>query len=109
MVDEVTDASNREQVVICLCRVDKSFEPHKEFIELYKIDETSANTITNALSDILQRMNLPISNCWGQCYDEASNMCGIRQGTATQFLLQEPRALYNHCYGHALNLAVGIL
>lgn len=34
-------------------------------------------------------------------------MSGIRQGTAAQFLLQEPRALYNHCYGHALNLAVG--
>ena len=35
-------------------------------------------------------------------------MSGIRQGTATQFLLQEPHALYNHCYGYAVNLAVTV-
>ena len=31
------DASNREQVVICLRRVDESFEPQEEFIGLYKV------------------------------------------------------------------------
>ena len=94
MADEVTDTSNREQFVICLHRVDNSFR-------------NLSNSITNALSDVLLRMNLSISNCCAQCYDGASNMSGIRQGTATKFLLQEPRALYNHCYGDALNLAVG--
>ena len=73
---------------------------YEEFIGLYKVDETSANIITNVLSDVLQRMDLPVSKCRGQCYDGANNMSGIRQGTAAQFLLQEPRALYNHCYGH---------
>ena len=34
-------------------------------------------------------------------------MSGVRRGVATQFLTEEPRALYNHCYGHALNLAIG--
>lgn len=34
-------------------------------------------------------------------------MSGIRRGVATEFLSEEPRALYNHCYGHALNLAIG--
>ena len=52
-------------------------------------------------------MDLSISNCRGQCYDGASNMSGVRRGVATQFLTEEPRALYNHCYGHALNLAIG--
>ena len=94
MADEVTNTSNREQFVICLHRVDNSFR-------------NLSKSITNALSDVLLRMNLSISNCCAQCYDGASNMSGIRQGTATKFLLQEPRALYNHCYGDALNLAVG--
>ena len=106
ITDEVTDAFNGEQVVICLCRVDNSFEPNKEFIGLYKVDETSVNTITDVLSDVLQRMNLSMSNCHGQYYDGASNISWIRQGTAAQFLLQELHALYNHCYDHALNLAV---
>ena len=34
-------------------------------------------------------------------------MSGIRRGVAAQFLSDEPRSLYSHCYGHALNLAVG--
>ena len=107
IADEVTNASNREQVVICLRTVYKSFDLHEEFINLYKVDETSANTITSALSDVLRRMDLPVSKCCGQCYNVASNMSGIRQGTVAQFLFQDPHALYNHCYGRALNLAVG--
>ena len=33
-------------------------------------------------------------------------MSGIRNGVATQLCKEEPRAVYTHCYGHALNLAV---
>jgi hypothetical protein len=34
-------------------------------------------------------------------------MSGIRNGVASQILAEEQRAIYTHCYGHALNLAVG--
>ena len=34
-------------------------------------------------------------------------MAGARNGVATQILSEEPRAVFTHCYGHALNLAVG--
>ncbi|XP_053395723.1 zinc finger MYM-type protein 1-like [Mercenaria mercenaria] len=40
-------------------------------------------------------------------YDGASNMSGAKKGVATQLSSREPRAVYTHCYGHALNLAVG--
>ena len=33
-------------------------------------------------------------------------MCGSKSGVATRLLLEEKRAVYSHCYGHALNLAV---
>ncbi len=33
-------------------------------------------------------------------------MSGSKSGVATVLLSKEPRALYTHCYGHALNLAV---
>lgn len=46
-----------------------------------------------------------MSSCRGQCYDEAANMAGIRNGVAAQMCAEEPRATYTHCYGHALNLA----
>ena len=43
------------------------------------------------------------ANCRGQCYNGASNMSGARKGVAAQ---EESCALYTHCYGHTINLAV---
>ena len=34
-------------------------------------------------------------------------MSGAKSGVAKQISAKEPRAVYTHCYGHALNLAVG--
>ena len=44
--------------------------------------------------------------CRGQCYNGASAMAGCKTGVSTELLQKEPRALYTHCYGHALNLAL---
>lgn len=33
-------------------------------------------------------------------------MSGAQSGVAKRICDEEPRALYTHCYGHALNLAV---
>ena len=107
MADEVTDASNREQVVVCMRWVNDELQPHEDFLGLYKVDNIQSNTIVGILNDILLRMNLTLSNCRGQCYDGASNMAGSRSGVSTQLSSEEPRAVYTHCYGHALNLAVG--
>ena len=42
----------------------------------------------------------------GSCYDGASIMSGTKNGVAKLICDDEPRAVYTHCYGHALNLAV---
>ena len=34
-------------------------------------------------------------------------MSGLRNGVVTQIQTMEPKAIYTHCYGHALNLAAG--
>ena len=52
-------------------------------------------------------MNVSMSKCRGQCYDGASNMSGAKKGVAKQLMADEPRALFLHCHGHALNLAAG--
>ncbi len=38
--------------------------------------------------------------------DVASTMAGSKAGVAVQIQELEPRAVFTHCYGHALNLAV---
>lgn len=107
MADEVTDAANHEQFVLCLRWVDDDLNPHEEFIGLQSVPNIAADTLVAVIRDVLIRMNLSITNCRGQCYDGASNMVGAKSGVATQIKNYEPRGILTHCYGHALQLAVG--
>lgn len=105
MVDETTDLSNTEQLVLCIRYVDDCLNVHEEPVGLYSLESTTANSIMMTIQDILLRMNLRINNCRGQCYDDASNMSGAKSGVCTRIRELEPRSIYTHCYGHALNLA----
>ena len=69
MIDETTDIANKEQVFVCFRWVDSNLEPHEEFIGLYEVDSTQASTLAATIHDVLQRMNVPITNLRGQCYD----------------------------------------
>ncbi len=74
---------------------------------MHKADTITAIELVTILKDVLLRMNLNITHCHAQCYDGAANMCGARNSVATQISREEPRAIFIHCYGHALNLAAG--
>ena len=104
MVDETTDVSNREQVVMCIRWIDSSLVPHEEFIGLYEVDSTQAAKLVKVILDILLRLGIAVSSIRGQCYDSASAMSGHHSGVAT-LMQEEPRAIYTDCYGHTLNLA----
>ena len=107
MADECTDCSNKEQFTVNIRWVDQQLRDHENFIGLYKVDTIDADSLVFAIRDVLLRMNVNITNCHGQCYDGASNMSGSRKGVAKLINQEESRAIYMHCYGHALNLAVG--
>ena len=107
MADETTDKSNREQVVIVIRHVDENLLVHEEFIGLSMVESLDATTLTGVIKDCLLRMNVALNKCRGQCYDGASNMSGTKSGVAKQISEDERRAVYTHCYGHALNLAAG--
>ena len=99
--------SNKEQVVVCFRWVDSSLESREEFIGVYQVASTAASSLVATIRDVLQRVNVSITKLRGQCYDGASSMSGSRGGVATQLQQEEPRAVYTHCYVHALNLACG--
>ena len=52
-IDETTDASNKEQVVLCCRWVDCSLEAHEDFIGLYERKSTEAS-ISFAISDAIE-------------------------------------------------------
>ena len=105
MIDETTDTSTTEQVVVVFRWVDSSLQVHEDFVGLYETDSISSDSLCALIKDVLLRFNLTLENCRGQCYDGASNMKGRLSGVSTQILREEPSAIYTHCYGHSLNLA----
>ena len=106
MVDEMTDKANEEQVVLVFRWVDNDLVAHEEFVGLYLTDSITSKALVAVIKDTLLRMNLKIEHCRGQCYDGASSMSGAKKGVAKLLSDEEPRAIFTHCYGHALNLAV---
>ena len=111
MADECTDVSNKEQVMICLRWMDENLVDHEEVLGLYNVGTKEADSLFKAILDVLKqslvRAGLPLNQCQGQCYDGASNMSGSKRGVAAQIQAKESCAVVTHCYGHALNLAVG--
>ena len=76
MIDETSNASNVEQVVLVFRWVDNNLAVHEEFIGLYQSNPIDAKSLVAIVRDSLLRMNLKIENCCGQCYDGASSMSG---------------------------------
>ena len=107
MADEVTNASNDEQFVLCLRSVDDDLVPREDLIGLYRVANNCVDILISRIRDSLIRINLSMNNCRGQCYDEPSNMVGGKTGVLTQIKSEEPRAIFTHCYDHSLQSAVG--
>ena len=72
--------------------------------QVYEIPNTEAVTIFKFI-EILKRFNLSFTKVREQCYDMPASMSGSKNGVAVKIRSLEPRAVYTHCYGHALNLA----
>ena len=76
MCDEYTDTSNKEQLSICVRRVDDNLEAHENFLGFCQITKTKTDTIVSTIKDALIRFKLSLTNLRGQTYDGASNMMG---------------------------------
>ena len=75
----------------------KIFEVHEDFVSLYPLCDTKADTIVKVILDTIQGMGLKIKNARGQCYDGASTMTGVKNGVAAKIKLMNEADLYTHC------------
>ena len=58
MADETADVANTEQLVICNKWVDEQLNAHEQFIGLYPIPDTTANTIVSVLKVSIKVLKL---------------------------------------------------
>lgn len=107
IADESRDISNKEQLTCVLRWISRTdLSVHEDFLGMYELEKTDAETITTSLKDILLRCSLTIDDCRWQTYDGAANMAGGRSGVAARISSENPHALYIHCGNHSLDLAL---
>ena len=102
MADESTDVSNEEKVVIGILWIDDNLIAHEDFVSLKPV----AKCTSKMIKETINQMRLKVSNLRRQCYDGAAVMAGHKKSVAAKIKEKNPKCLYTHCYGHALNLCV---
>ena len=80
--------------------VDENFEVNG----LYNLHSTTVDSIVASIKDVLLCFEIPTSKIRGQCYVQWH--AGAKGGVAAKIQKIEPKAVFTHCYGHALNLSV---
>ena len=98
MCDETTDLSNAEQCTNVLRWVNDSLEVMEDFIGLYELVKTDSDSVRSMVQDVLQRCNLALQKCRGQCYDGAGVMKGAKNGVAAQIKRLEARQVFYHVF-----------
>jgi len=102
-VDSTPDCSHVDQLTFII-RYVKEGKPIERFLEFIPIQEHGSEYLANTILAFLEENQIPIEDCRGQTYDNASNMSGAYSGL--QARLQElcKLAIFIPCAGHSLNL-----
>ncbi len=105
LADEVS-SHNIEHLAICLRFVDQECNIREEFISFIQMERVRAVDIASAIISSIENLGLNLESLRGQGYDGASTMSGERAGVQARIRNRQPKALYTHCAGHCLNLAI---
>ena len=65
IANKTTDSSNKEQLVTVFRSVDDVLQVHEEFVGLYQLDQTNAETIVTVLKDVLLALAWTFTNSEG--------------------------------------------
>ena len=106
MCDETCDITGIEQMTICVRSVSDDLDIDEDFLGLYAMDSTDAESIFLNIRDVHIRSGLDINRICGQAYDGASAMAGHISGVAKRFSDIVKEAVFVHCHAHRLNLVL---
>ena len=107
MVDESTDVTTTQTLIIYIRFVNKEGQVMSRFFELAKLTGATAEAILQTLLEVMEARHLPVEKLFGIATDGASVMTGSRSGITTRIKRKNPFALSVHCIAHRLALASG--
>lgn len=107
--DGTPDQSHTEQnsFVVRFVSINEKTNEYNVYERFVTFIDSSAKTglaLANLIQEALNRFGIPLEDCRGQSYDNASNMSGCRKGCQARILELNPLAVYSSCGGHNLNL-----
>ena len=104
--DEVSDVGNHEWITV-VTRYIKNDAICESLLAIVPITSLTASDLCDTVMKTLQTHSIDVSNIVAQCYDGASNMSGQYGGLQAKMKeIVGDKAVYIHCYAHALNLVV---
>lgn len=105
MIDESTDISVVNQLVLYGRYVNETGEPCTSFLKIVDLFDGTAERIEEALQAYLTDKQLVFNRLMGFGSDGASVMIGRRTGVATRLKQRNPYLVAIHCVAHRLALA----
>ena len=71
----------------------------------FQSDEKDAGSLVNKILQKLEQDKISIIDCCDQTYENAAFMAGVRGGVQQKILEVNPKAVFENCEKHSLNLA----
>ncbi|XP_041421538.1 zinc finger MYM-type protein 1-like [Xenopus laevis] len=104
-VDSTPDVNHVDQLTFTVRFVNKcTGQPVERFLQFVPIHSHTGESLANTILKTLEEHKIPIKDCRGQAYDNASNMSGKYKGVKTHIQKVNPLAEYVPCSAHSLNL-----
>ncbi|XP_065677347.1 uncharacterized protein LOC136092740 [Hydra vulgaris] len=103
IVDSTPDISHVDQLYV-IFRYYTNDHVYERFFCFLQIKSHKGKSLITDILDLLEKYDIDISNCRGQAYDNASNMCGKYSGLQTRLKERSELVFYIPCAGHSLNL-----
>ena len=110
ILDCTPDVSHEEQLTVILrfvqCDEEQGAIVKEAFFGYLRVKDSSGNGLLEIFLKRSAELQLNLSDCRGQCYDNGANMKGKEAGLQARILKINPKALFVPCANHSLNLVV---
>jgi hypothetical protein len=104
-VDSTPDITHVDQLTLTVRYVSTNGVPVERFLKFIPISSHTGESLYNVIKTTFEELEIPLADCIGQTYDNASNMSGIYSGLQARVLQDNPRAPFIPCMAHSLNLS----
>ncbi|XP_039306752.1 zinc finger MYM-type protein 1-like [Solenopsis invicta] len=104
IIDSTPDISHIDQLSFIIRYVQECGSPVERFITFLPNTGHKSQELAETVSKTLIDLDIDISSCRGQSYDNAANMSGAYSGLQMRIKELNPLAEYVPCAAHSLNL-----